>query len=59
MHDKNKDTKSFAELGNYLLKGYFFDCQELYLETNQNSMAVKKKETNNLVFFYILLHNFI
>ena len=23
MHDKNKDTKSFIELGKYLLNGYF------------------------------------
>ena len=25
MHDKNKDTKRFTELGKYLLNGYFFD----------------------------------
>ena len=25
MYDKNKDTKSFIELGKYLLNGYFFD----------------------------------
>ena len=24
MYDKNKDTKSFTELGKYLLNGYFF-----------------------------------
>ena len=23
MHDENKDTKSFTELGEYLLNGYF------------------------------------
>ena len=25
MYDKNKDTKSFTELGKYLLSDYFFD----------------------------------
>ena len=41
MHDKNKDTKSFTELGKNLLNGYFFQqyCQEPYLEPNQKSMV--------------------
>ena len=34
-------TKSFTELGKYLLNGHFFwlYCQELYLEPNQKSMV--------------------
>ena len=41
MHEKNKDTKRFIELGKYLLNGYFFlqYCQEPYLEPNQKSMV--------------------
>ena len=35
MHDKNKDAKSFTELGKYLSNGYL----EPFLEPNQNSMV--------------------
>ena len=40
-YDKNKETKSFIELGKYLLNGYFLwqYCQEPYLEPNQKSMV--------------------
>ena len=42
MHDKNKETKRFTELGKYLFKWLLFlqYCQELYLEPNQKSMMV-------------------
>ena len=40
MHDKNKDTKSFAELVEYLLNSYFCQYwQEPFLEPNQKSMV--------------------
>ena len=46
MHDKNKDTKTFTELGKHLLNGYYF-CQEPYLEPNQKSGAFFAKIVNN------------
>ena len=52
MHEKNKDTKSFTELGKYLLNGYFFD-----------SIAKSCKEKRNLLhyftYFNIILYDFI
>ena len=38
MHDKNKDTKSFIELGKYLLNGYFFDSIAKTVFRTQKSM---------------------
>ena len=41
MHDKNEDTKSFAELRKYLQNEHFFwqYCKVPYLEPNQKSMV--------------------
>ena len=38
MHDKNKDAKSFTELGEYLLNGYFLTILPRAIFRNQSKV---------------------